>query len=405
VLNGAQFPEAVSTPLYLSGALDLLQAEYLYSQRVDWARLKAASLSDLPDDASLDLAYERLEAALRAIGVQGRDGHSQLFRPNRVGRVMPLVGSGARYTRDGLVILVYPGSAAERGGVQVGDRIESIDGIGLYTLQSRIDNGLDSGAALPYAVTLWRDGRQQTVFVDFGGYTDLLPPVIQRFGSMVYIETFGTYGTGIDTPQYLDYLTDAHDRLSAAANAGATCGYVLDVRRNLGGVAFPVLLPMMPLVGSGLFGTAYRPEGQAVFFGRYDAETARITGGAITGNGRLLPRTPAVLDTSLPVAVLTSSATASMGEYSAVMLLGNPDRSVRIFGERTAGLASFLGFYTLADGGALWIARTLLTDRIGRSYLDGLTPDQPLAVDWARYATPTDPVLVAALGWLRAQGC
>jgi len=200
-------------------------------------------------------------------------------------------------------------------------------------------------------------------------------------------------------------LTDAHARLSEAFNQAPTCGYVLDVRRNTGGVAFPVLLPMMPLVGDVLFGTSYRPEGMAVGFGRYDSVSGQISGGAITGSGRLRPAIPAVIDATLPVAVLTSRATASMGEFSAVMLLGDESRSVRIFGEQTAGLLSFLGFYNLYDGGAIWIARANLTDRIGRTYPDGLIPDQPVVLDWARHDTPSDPALNAALSWLNAQGC
>jgi len=401
-----RFPDSLTAPQFVEGALDVLQAEYLYSSRVDWATLRQDALIGLADNTPLEIAYDRLETALRQIGTQGGDSHSQLFRPGVGGRAWPLVGLGARYARDGTVILVYPGSAAELGGLQVGDRIDSINGVRLYDLQARLDNGLDDGVSVPYALTVRRQGLIVNLTIESGGYYDLLTPVINRPArGVVYLETFGTYGTGISTDEYNDMLTDAHARLSEAFNQAPTCGYVLDVRRNTGGVAFPVLLPMMPLVGDVLFGTSYRPEGMAVGFGRYDSVSGQISGGAITGSGRLRPAIPAVIDATLPVAVLTSRATASMGEFSAVMLLGDESRSVRIFGEQTAGLLSFLGFYNLYDGGAIWIARANLTDRIGRTYPDGLIPDQPVVLDWARHATPSDPALNAALSWLNAQGC
>lgn len=405
IINSITFPESLSAPQFVSGALDLLQAEYVYTSKVDWDALKREALTGLADNTDLSIAYDRIETAMRQMGIQGGDSHSQLFRPNIGGRVMPLVGLGARYTRDGTVILVYPNSSAEFGGLQVGDRIESINGVRLFDIQARTDNGLDDGVSVPYAVNVRRNGLTLSLVIDSGGYVDLLPPIINRpTGRLVYIETFGTYGTGINTDDYNEMLTDAHTRLTQAAMGGQTCGYILDVRRNLGGVAFPVLLPMMPLVGEELFGTSYRPEGLYVSFGRYLPERALISG-AITGSGRLRPAVPAVLDTTLPVAVLTSRATASMGEFSAVMLLGDPDRPVRIFGEQTIGLMSFLGFYNLYDGGSMWIARSLLSDRNGRTYLDGLTPDEPVALDWTRHGTLSDPAITAAISWLNTQGC
>ncbi len=406
IANSIHFPESLTAPQFIEGALDLLQAEYLYTSRVDWATLRLDALTGLADNTPLEVAYDRIETTMRRMGTQGGDSHSQLFRPGSGGRVWPLVGLGARYTRDGTVFLVYPNSSAERGGLQIGDRIESINGVRLYDLQARLDNGLDDGVSVPYAVTARRLGQMVSLTIDSGGYYDLLSPVINRPArGVVYLETFGTYGTGIDSREYNDMLTDAHARLSAAVAEAPTCGYVLDVRRNSGGVAFPVLLPMMPLVGDSLFGTAYRPEGMYVGFGRYESADAQILGEAITGNGRLRPDVPAVIDATLPVAVLTSRATASMGEFSAVMLLGDDSRSVRIFGEQTAGMLSFLGFYTLYDGGSMWIARTNLTDRNGRTYPDGLIPDQPIVLDWTRHATPSDPALNAALSWLNTQGC
>lgn len=406
IVTSIAFPETFTAPQFVDGALDLLQAEYVYTSRVDWDALRREALTGLADNTDIAVAYDRIEVAMRQMGLTGGDSHSQLFRPNIGGRVLPLIGLGARYTRDGTVILVYPGSSAERDGLQVGDRIEMINGVRLFDIQARVDNGLDDGVSVPYVVNVRRDGQVVSLILESGGYFDLLAPVINRpSGRLVYIETFGTYGTNISTDEHNAMLTDAHTRLSEAVSEGPTCGYILDVRRNLGGVAFPVLLPMMPLVGEELFGTAYRPEGLYAAFGRYDVENAIIGGSAITGSGRLRPRTPAVIDATLPVAVLTSRATASMGEFSAVMLLGDPDRPVRIFGEQTAGLLSFLGFYTLFDGGSMWIARTLLTDRNGRTYQDGLIPDEPVTLDWTRHGMLSDPAITAAISWLNRQGC
>jgi hypothetical protein len=44
-----------------------------------------------------------------------------------------------------------------------------------------------------------------------------------------------------------------------------------------------------------------------------------------------------------------------------------------------------------------------MTDRNGKVYPNGISPDEYVATDWTRYGTADDPALASALAWLRDQ--
>lgn len=184
---------------------------------------------------------------------------------------------------------------------------------------------------------------------------------------------------------------------SAVADAGPrTCGYVLDLRGNTGGNVWPMLLGLSSLLGDGPQGRsedadglvedyAALKEGSAVVL----AEQGRGLTMMTINNWRLIPSLAAA-----PVALLLDDATASSGEGVAVAFAGRA--FTRSFGVRTYGVASSNEGYSLADGTNVVVTTAMMMDRDGRTYPDGIAPDQ-IVEDEGQ-----DPV-DAARAWLALQ--
>lgn len=99
------------------------------------------------------------------------------------------------------------------------------------------------------------------------------------------------------------------------------------------------------------------------------------------------------------IAVLTSRLTCSSGEFITLAFRGHPQ--ARSFGEATAGLPTATQAKTLRDGARLFLTVALGADRTGRAYDSPIIPDQPVTSDWTLFQTECDPVMRAAIGWLR----
>jgi C-terminal processing protease CtpA/Prc len=106
------------------------------------------------------------------------------------------------------------------------------------------------------------------------------------------------------------------------------------------------------------------------------------------------PRRPAP-----PVAILTDQRTGGAGEALAVAFAGRPD--TRRFGAPTSGAPVSTGSFPLGNGATLVLTTGLARDRAGRVYDGPLAPDEPVETDWTRFGTADDPVLQAAVEWLR----
>ncbi len=101
-----------------------------------------------------------------------------------------------------------------------------------------------------------------------------------------------------------------------------------------------------------------------------------------------------------PVAVLTSQLTSSSGEFVALAFRQRPQ--TRSFGEPTSGIPTGNEPKELSDGAWILLTTCLGADRTGQTYASSLIPDQEINIDWTRLGTVDDPVLQAAVQWLRA---
>lgn len=185
----------------------------------------------------------------------------------------------------------------------------------------------------------------------------------------------------------------------AASNA---CGYVVDLRGNVGGNSWPMLTGLSALLGQGRIGGYNTPSRR---------DEMRLQGGELwaTENGqgmKLFTFTgwrPAPDLHVAPVAVLIDDATGSSGEATAIAFRGRAH--TRAFGIGTAGASTSTQGFRLSDGTNLVIAVDVMADRDGVGYPHGVTPDVEVDPTGATAEKP-DHAMAAALQWLGQQrGC
>lgn len=198
-----------------------------------------------------------------------------------------------------------------------------------------------------------------------------------------------------DEPAYARKVLDA----IAGANA---CGFVIDLRGNVGGDMWPMLVAVAPLLGTESPGAfTSRTEGLDRWFVRGGRSGGRHANGKVETAFTLAGwRAPPAGLAELPVALLLDDGTLSAGEAVAVAFAGRP--GARSFGKKTYGLSTANTPFPLGDGVRVWMAVGVYQDRAGKNYPDGVAPDVEVdaAID---AAAGRDPALDAARAWLASQ--
>ncbi len=176
-------------------------------------------------------------------------------------------------------------------------------------------------------------------------------------------------------------------------DAGNPCGWVLDLRQNIGGNIWPMFAGLGPLLGDGNIGAFVYPDGEKQTWS-YSSGQALLNAwvmATVDGGGYQLRHG------APPVAVLTGPGTISAGEAVTIAFRGRPN--TRSFGQATAGLSTANSTYELSDGAAIVLTVVVDADRIGHAYGSVVKPDQIVAT--ARDGS--DAPLQAATTWLKQQ--
>ncbi len=172
----------------------------------------------------------------------------------------------------------------------------------------------------------------------------------------------------------------------AELRAEGVCGWIVDLRDNIGGNMWPMLNGLSPLLDRGPFGAFGDADRDMGIWTRTDGEIVT----AQTADDSATPGTEA----SAPVAVLIGGRTSSSGEMTAIAFRGRP--GARFFGGATAGFTTANIPAALPDGALLSVTVSGVRDRTGELIRGGLRPDE---------TTSPEAAPEAALRWLRAQGC
>ncbi|WP_169513199.1 S41 family peptidase [Hymenobacter aerophilus] len=183
-----------------------------------------------------------------------------------------------------------------------------------------------------------------------------------------------------------EYMTQVQAHIKAR-DKPALKGWIVDLRGNMGGNMWPMLVGAGPILGEDTLGycidandtkTAWRYEkGKALSDGDIEAETANYY--------TLVSANPIV-------AVLTDTLTASSGEAVAVCFKAR--KHTRSFGSGTCGVSTGRGRFYLSDGSVLLLTTAVFADRRLIRYGHSLAPDEPLR--------PAE-VVPRAIRWIREE--
>ncbi|MCS4040691.1 S41 family peptidase [Salinibacter ruber] len=176
---------------------------------------------------------------------------------------------------------------------------------------------------------------------------------------------------------YADSLRGAVRALtSRGLNSDAPpCGWIVDVRGNIGGSMWPMLAGLGPVIGPGRLGASVEASGDRRPWFYDDGRAGAVyLGGWYRNVSVEVEAPPHRFDPPHPpVAVLTDSRTASAGETVAVAFRGR--RNARSFGASTAGKTTSNQTVYLPDGARLFVTAAVYADRTGRVYGGPLAPD------------------------------
>lgn len=223
------------------------------------------------------------------------------------------------------------------------------------------------------------------------------PPVVphgEMKGDIAYVFLPG-YPSG--SPQANTAFADGLQKIIADLDAQNPKGWILDLRENTGGNMWPMMAGIGPLLGEGDNGRFVYKESTTTWWYR--------DGSASTGNnpaqGKISGKAYQLKSPQPPLAVLTGRRTSSSGEAIVVAFKGRP--ATRFFGTATSGQSTANRTVSLSDGAFMMLTTGTYADRTGKIYGKSIDPDEVITPAAAPGDSIDDPVMAAAIAWLKTQ--
>lgn len=354
-------------------------------RRVGWVNAMETSLRGTTDWTPFRLTYPIVQEAEQAvIGIAAVGNGEASVRNVRI-RIIPLPAADTPLSPVARAMLDSTFSIVKRESVWRDTVTWAVVEPALRRLAAGAQTAADIHPIIQILLDKLGDNHstfmppaRATAFATGGGDTRV-PNVRVLDGGIGYIPTSSYFG---GEPAGIRQYTDSvHQRLIQSAQL-AKCGWVVDLRTNVGGNMNPMLMSLQPFLGSEPLGYFIRADG---------SRTPWSAGPAPRGDiGRVL----APLE-SARVAVLYGSRTASSGEIVAISFRGRP-RS-RSFGSPTGGYSTANAMHPLPDGSRINLTGAIDADRTGFRYGGKVLPD--VEVPLVRGDT-ADITLRAATDWL-----
>lgn len=397
-------PASTPTPVplppaqHVESAFQWLETHAMMKDNVDWTALRADTADTIAAAQTTADTYPAICSAIQQL----QDGNAWLLVPSLE---IPNFYTGYQtlYPENQVIIRIDPDSPAEKAGLQVGDRIEQVNGQPPVPYAEADAyppcNAKDVDTSTEEQLVIQRDGVSMQIEVArdriTAGRDPYSPPFGQRLGEdergVGYIELT------LESGSHLQYPTDVQ-KLMRDMDRTPACGWMLDLRRVPGGDIWSYIAAVGPVLGEGDLGGFQYSDG------RQEAWTYR--NGEVFWNNEY--RYESEIDGSVyqpkratPVALLVSPATQAAGELMLIAFQGRAD--VRSFGEPTRGLPTLITHTDLSDGSKLLVSGAYSYDRNGTIYNSPITPDMLVATDWSKFGTEQDPVILAAMEWLQSQ--
>jgi C-terminal processing protease CtpA/Prc len=380
---------------YLENALNWIQTHAVLGEDVDWTEVKRQAFAMSSNPRKIADTYPAIRMALQRLN----DGFASLDLP---ASDQPNTNMGLwAISPQNIVITVDPVGPAAHAGVQVGDVIELINGsLPKPFLDNPAFSDLDYGKDPQVHLTLHRAGQTQSIEVVVDQTADSPSYPLKVPGRRLGVEPNGV--SYIELPPYSGYPYIypglAHE-LIRNLDRTSVCGWIIDVRRNGGGNLWSYLAAIGPILGEGDVGGFLYADGThelwsyrdgKVFWAGDERDESLVQGGIYKPKRSMLP-----------VALLTGPATIAAGELVLVAFEGR--QKVRTFGEPTRGLPTLSMHTPLSDGAQIFVSGAFGTDRNGNIYKGPILPDESVKIDWAQFGTDQDPVILAAMEWLKTQ--
>lgn len=388
--------ETVSPVQYLQGALEILRANYVYRNQVRWEDISRKALRQVDARSTLEEVHDVIEYVFDQIGVVGQH-HGGIFAPEdweilwqRGWESFGLILDESQDNGYPVVALVYPDSPAATAGVRAGDQIEKLNG------DAYSQTAVPEGRWIRLGIR--RAGQQSLIQIRVE--SDLSDHSLYNNGRRIgnrlgYLETFGYSSVGYSGYDFIDISQDAIRNIDRRP----VCGWIVDARRNTGGVGIVMSLAIAPLRGEGIWYGYQNYDGEVMwmnyrdgFFPSYSSSFYQVD------------NPYAVENENPPIAVLVSGLTASMGELTAHILQSREQAATRVFGEPTYGIMNdSLLNYPLIDGASMYVVTNIIVDAEGQIIPDSIQPDELIETDYRRLGTDDDPLIHAAQKWLLDQ--
>ena len=382
----AELPADLTPAEYVDAVVGWTERYSVRRRQVDMANLRARVEAVTANAASIADTYPALQLYLEALG----DNHSFLYTPAAAKVLLGGKGKSFGFQLVDQVIFPLPGSPALAAGMRDRDRLLAVNGEP-YSKNMRLSTVGDTST---FTVQHAGEATAVTLTITRGEVKTSQLPVVKALDDRLgFIDLPGSTGTNVDEQLFTQTGQRGIREVDAA---GARCGWVLDLRRNTGGFPYSMLAAIAVLYGNAELGGTVDIDGNILKLSTFNG-ALRVNGVTVVSSA-----SPGLLaQPNGPIAILTSSSTASAGELAMVGFAGRP--GVRTFGDNTFGVPSGNVGRSLPDGSFLAVTNTLDIDRTGRTYSGPLVPDEPVVMDWSLFGTAADPVLAAATRWARAQ--
>jgi carboxyl-terminal processing protease len=378
---------------YLIEVLDYLETNSVMHNQVDWEMLRSAAMTHAANAQTTQNTYPAIRFAIQQLG----DHHSFFLDPAEAQQFtqgfVKNLGFVATYPR-GILMYVASGSPAELGGLQVGDILEQVNGEMLKQDQRRpVFVAINQTTQTTVAFKRAGQNKLMQITLDPAEFVvEEMPTGSMLFNDMGYLKLPQLVGSTSVTE---NYAAEAQRVITSLDQQGA-CGWIVDLRQNRGGNAWPMLTGIGPLLGEGEVGAFVDRNGNAEIWAYHNGQ-------ALLDNEEQASVSPAYsLEQSMPpVAILTGPLTASSAEFIAIAFRGRPN--TRSFGEPTTGVPTANSTQTLSDGAMLFVTAGWEADRTGEIYKDRISPDQLVKIEWHVLGSETDPVIQVAADCLKIQ--
>ena len=192
-----------------------------------------------------------------------------------------------------------------------------------------------------------------------------------------------------DTITHL-YADTLHQQIRKIDSSKKIIGWVVDLRKNLGGSWLNMVAAIGPILGEGIAGYTVDQYGKKKSWGYrnhcgFERDTCEVFVNRSYDLKNIHPR----------VAIITSNSTTSAGEVITIAFKSR--NNTKSFGQATYGVATNKLIYPLSDGACITLAVAGFADRTGFVYPNKIVPDIIVEDD---PSTKQDEIIMAALNWI-----